>query len=170
MLYKKQYNFTIAHSDFFRVPNGRLPYTEATLNELARIASIAAMGVFHTAMEDTKLEGYDIPKGSWICSNFHGVHHSKEIWGDPENFRPERFLSADGKTVIKHDALMPFSVGKRVCLGETLARDTMFLFTTSLFQRFDIKLADDSLDVTYSPKPGIVLSPQDFNVILTERI
>ena len=68
-------------------------------------------------MQDTTFHGYDIKKGTWIVANHHSIHFNKETWGDPENFRPERFLSADEKTVQKRDALIAFSVGRRQCLG-----------------------------------------------------
>ena len=50
-------------------------------------------------------------------ANIYAIHHEKETWGDPYVYRPERFLSPDGKTVIKHEALVAFSAGKRVCPG-----------------------------------------------------
>ena len=134
------------------------------------MSSIAPIGVFHRAREDVKFHGYDIPKGTLVMHNLHYIHHDPKIWGNPEEFQPERFLSADGKTVKKHDALMPFSVGKRACLGETLARDTIFLYFTNIFHRFTIRLADDSKDATLDPAPGFLLAPQNFNVILEERL
>jgi cytochrome P450 len=70
-------------------------------------------------MEDTTFRGYEVKKDTFIVANQYAVHYSKEIWGDPENFRPERFLSPDEKTVRRNDALIPFSVGKRQCLGMT---------------------------------------------------
>lgn len=40
--------------------------------------------VVRTLAEDTEFEGYTLPKGAWMSSNIYGVHHSPEIWEDPE--------------------------------------------------------------------------------------
>merc|ERR1712107_105094 len=59
-------------------------------------------------------------------------------WGDGETFRPERFLDSEGKCK-KDDHLIPSSIGKRQCLGETLAKAELFLFSTGILQQFEIK-------------------------------
>ena len=71
-------------------------------------------------MGNTTFRGYDIKKGTTVIANIYSVHFDQKTWGDPENFRPERFLSTDGKTVIRNDALIPFSIGKRQCPGDIL--------------------------------------------------
>ena len=147
-----------------------MPYTEAIIAESTRMSAIVPTGVLHKAMEDVKFHGYDIPKGTMIMPNVHCIHYDPRYWDEPEEFRPERFLSADGKTLKKHDAFMPFSVGKRQCLGETLARDTIFLYFTNIFHRFSIRLAEESKDATLEPAVGFLLAPQDYIVILRERI
>ena len=144
-------------------------YAEAILTEAMRMSSIVPVGAFHRAMKDVKFHGYDIPKGTFVLANFHYIHYNPKIWGNPEEFQPERFLSPDGKSLKKHDAFMPFSTGKRVCLGETLARDTLFLYFTNIYHKFSIQLAEESKDATLDPAPGFLLAPQDFNVVLTER-
>jgi methyl farnesoate epoxidase/farnesoate epoxidase len=58
-------------------------------------------------------EGYLFPKNHAVFINLHAAHHDKEYWGDPEKFRPERFLDDSGKKLIKHEALIPFSTGKK---------------------------------------------------------
>ena len=135
-----------------------------------RLSSITPFGLFHRAMKDVQFHGYDIPKGTFVLANIYYIHNSPKIWGNPEDFQPERFLSADGKTLKKHDAWMPFSVGKRQCLGETLARDTVFLYFANISHRFSIQLTEESRDVTLESKPGFARTPQDFQVILTERL
>ena len=59
-------------------------------------------------------------------------------WGDGEVFRPERFLTeGEGVTEVRRDEhFIPFSVGKRQCLGETLAKNELFLFFTALVQQY----------------------------------
>ena len=122
-------------------------------------------------MQDTQLRGYDVPKGTWLIGNLHVAHHDKQIWGDPQNFRPERFLNSNGTlTVEKNEAFMPFSVGKRACIGEHLARDTMFLIIANVFKAFSVRLADCSKDVGFDPKPGVVIGPEDYLVNIKERL
>ena len=88
-----------------------LPYTMATLLEIQRFGSTARFGPMHVASCDTELCGYQIPKGSYLLSNLWAVHHDPEIWADPEEFNPLRFLNKDGK-VEKPKEFIPFSIGK----------------------------------------------------------
>ena len=88
-----------------------------------RFSSITPTSLFHGSMSDTKFHGYDIKKDTMIIANLFSVHFNPETWGDPENFRPERFLSKDEKTVIRNDSLIPFSIGKRICPGTRVCLD-----------------------------------------------
>ena len=65
----------------------------------------------HSAEDDTTLQGFTIPKGTAIFSNIWGVHHDPELWEDPEDFRPERFLNKTG-AVFQPEYYIPFSTGK----------------------------------------------------------
>jgi cytochrome P450 len=121
--------------------------------------------------ENVQFHGFEIPKGTLVFANLFAAHHDPAVWGDPANFRPERFLTANGKGVVKHDGLIPFSTGKRVCLGESLARDTLFLFITSLVHTFDVRGEEGepmpSLEVKYGQ---LTLTPLNFcSVVMKER-
>jgi len=146
-----------------------MPYTEATIAETLRLSSIVPIGVMHKVLADTEFKGYFFPKDTILTHNAHYIHHDPKIWGDPEQFRPERFLSPDGKTFKKHEALMPFSTGKRQCLGETLARDTLFLFSTNVFQRFTVEFDPNGPDNGFEAGIGFLLAPQPFNVVFRDR-
>ncbi|XP_053685823.1 probable cytochrome P450 304a1 [Sabethes cyaneus] len=124
----------------------QLPYTEATLREALRIDTLVPSGIAHVALEDTKLRGYDIPKGTFVVLGLDTIHHQTNVWGDPENFRPERFLCERGSLQLSKDITVPFGAGKRLCAGETFSRNTLFLMFTAIMQNFDIeyKLGDPS--------------------------
>jgi cytochrome P450 family 2 subfamily J len=147
-----------------------MPYTEAVIHEVLRYSSFVPLGVVHNTNKEVQIGGYTIPKNTMVFANQYAVHFDEEAWGDPENFRPERFLNKEG-VFTKHDSFIAFSVGKRVCLGETLARDELFLFTASLFQAFDIFPAGslEELKLAMEAKPAGVLSPRAHNLILKER-
>ena len=90
----------------------RMPYTQAAIFESQRLSSIAPLGLPHRAVEDTELCGYFIPKDTWIFTNIWHAHHDANIWEKPHTFRPERFLSADGKDLVTPKDFIPFSVGE----------------------------------------------------------
>ena len=146
-----------------------MPYVEACILEIMRLSSLAPFGIAHGTTADVEFKGYRIPKNTLVFGNLYAAHHSQAIWGDPENFRPERFLSPDGKTVLKNKAWMPFGTGKRQCMGESLARDEAFLFFTNLVRQFHISMPADE------PKHSLVgvykgvLVPEDHNIIVNVR-
>ncbi len=76
------------------------------------MCSLVPYSVWHKALEDSSIGDYFIPKNSVLFFGIYDVHHDKEIWGDPDVFRPERFLDESGTKVVKHEALIPFSSGK----------------------------------------------------------
>ena len=84
--------------------------------EVLRFSALVPLGVFHSTTEDAVLDGYLIPKDTLVVSNLYAALHDP-VWGDPENFRPERFLLPDGTVDRFNEAFIPFSTGKRVCLG-----------------------------------------------------
>ncbi|CAG7821182.1 unnamed protein product [Allacma fusca] len=71
-----------------------MPYTEAVISEVLRYSSIFAM-VLHKASEDLEFHGFFIPKDTIVLPNFYDAHFDEAGWGDPQNFRPERFLNED---------------------------------------------------------------------------
>ena len=94
-----------------------MPFAEAFICETLRKSPVLPFSIPHLTMEDTKIGGFDVPAGEILIYNVYAIHHDVKTWGDPENFRPERFLSEDGQKVIKPEAFIPFGSGKRLCPG-----------------------------------------------------
>lgn len=73
-----------------------------------------------------------------IVAALSSANHDESVWEEPHKFKPERFLDCDGNLSLKNDVSLPFSAGKRLCAGETFARNMLFLFTTAFFQTFNV--------------------------------
>ncbi|NXQ83479.1 CP2R1 hydroxylase, partial [Nyctibius grandis] len=144
----------------------KMPYTEAVLHEVLRFCNIAPLGIFHATSKDTVVRGYSIPEGTTVITNLYSVHFDEKYWSNPEVFFPERFLDSSGQ-FVKKDAFIPFSLGRRHCLGEQLARMEMFLFFTSLLQRFHLCFPHGVIP-DLKPRLGMTLQPQPY-LICAER-
>lgn len=92
---------------------------------------------------------------------------SKEIWEDPEIFRPERYIK-DGKVQVPQSYL-PFGLGKRRCMGETLAKSNVFLFITSMLQRFTFTTPPGEQRPTTEVLDGVTPAPTPFNALVSLR-
>lgn len=108
------------------------------------------------------MSGYDIPKDTFALGGLHALHNDKELWKDPENFRPERFLDSEGKFSIRKDLSLPFGAGRRLCVGETFSRNTMFLCISALLQNFNLKPTGEQLDNIRDNYSGLTNVPNDF--------
>ncbi|TSN30207.1 Cytochrome P450 2J2 [Bagarius yarrelli] len=136
-----------------------MPYTEAVVHEIQRMGNIVPLGFPKMTCKDTVLGGFFIPKGTSVTTNLSSVLKDKNEWETPDMFNPGHFLNDQGQ-FLKKDAFLPFSAGRRACLGEQLARMELFLFFTSLLQCFTISpfpgdelCLEGQLGFTYAPKP-----------------
>ncbi|XP_036447047.1 LOW QUALITY PROTEIN: cytochrome P450 2B2-like [Colossoma macropomum] len=146
----------------------QLPYTYATVYEIQRCASITPLGLIHQTTEPALLRGYHLPKGSTIMVNLNAILTDKEHWKYPDTFNPENFLDEKGQ-FCRNDAFLPFSLGPRVCLGESLAKMELFIFFTSLLQRLKFSWPPGAPRPNMDGIVGVVRSPFPFNTICRSR-
>jgi len=147
----------------------QMVYTQALICEINRIASLLPFALFHNTTTECKIGNYTIPKDTMICANLYGVHYDPEIWKDPKEFRPERFLSPDGKTFVKNEALIPFSTGKRICFGEPLAKMEIFYFLTNVFQKFNVTADPENPFLDGKPSTSFVLLLKRYKAVFQKR-
>ncbi|GFV41878.1 cytochrome P450 2U1 [Trichonephila clavipes] len=88
-----------------------LPYVDATLQELFRLAMVFRVSTMYSNFKETTIEGYRIPRRSIVMFNLWSINLDPELFPNPKVFNPKRFLDETGKR-IKKDGPYPFSVGK----------------------------------------------------------
>ncbi|KAG5875608.1 hypothetical protein JTB14_036605 [Gonioctena quinquepunctata] len=145
-----------------------LPITESTIYEVLRISSIVPMGTTHAPVRDIQLNGFHLPQHAQVVPLLHAVHMDPTLWDEPEKFNPSRFINAEGK-VTKPEYFLPFGVGRRMCLGEILARMELFLFFSSLLHCFDISVPEGETLPSLKGIAGVTISPNAFKACLKSR-
>ena len=144
----------------------KLHYTEAVVNEALRISTIVPFGLFHSALEDTEIAGYNIPKDTLVIGNLYAVNNDPNVWESPHEFRPERFITEDGRFHAGENPVYAFGVGNRSCIGEGLARNQLFLFTTRIFQNFRVKAVGE---LCSKHEFSLAVAPEQFQVVFERR-
>ncbi|XP_052061622.1 cytochrome P450 1A1-like [Mytilus californianus] len=146
---------------------GKLPFTEATILEVIRVANVLPMAIPHSATTDTVFRNHKIKKGTVVFCNTYATARDPKLWTNPEEFSPERFL--DNHNQIdqqKADEVLTFGIGRRRCPGEFLAKMELFLFAVNIFQRFEIELCSKP---DFEPIFGLTCKPVPYQIKVTER-
>ena len=141
----------------------------AFIDEVHRMASVVPLGVQHWTNADVEVGGYTIPKDTIVVPNLWEVHHDPITWGDPDVFRPDRFIDQSGK-FVKHEHVIPFSIGARRCPGELLAKSEIYLFVTGLLQNFTFSVPKGGQAPGLDYKFGFTLLPSAFEVHIEPRL
>lgn len=158
-----------------------MPYTVATVFEILRHSSSPI--VPHVATENSQISGYGIPKDTIVFINNYELNTSDKLWDNPKDFQPERFLERVPAQKVKKDApldapdftrvkknipqFLPFSVGKRTCIGQNLVRSYTFLLLTHILGTFDVSTDDPSSIKLLTA--CVALPPDTFPLRLTPR-
>jgi hypothetical protein len=74
---------------------------------------------------------------------FRWILHDPEIYPDPDEFKPERFLNNDGSFRDDPTIALAFGVGKRICPGRHVVDATLFIVASSVLSVFNITKAKD---------------------------
>ncbi|XP_054476279.1 cytochrome P450 2F2-like [Anoplopoma fimbria] len=140
-----------------------MPYMQAVIHEVQRVANTVPLSVFHCTTKDTELMGYSIPKGTLIIPNLTSVLNEEGQWKYPNEFNPDNFLNDQGE-FVKPEAFMPFSAGPRMCLGEGLARMELFLIMVTLLRKFKFIWPEDAGEPDFTPVYGVTLTPKPYRM------
>ena len=151
----------------------QMPYSVATIYELLRYVSLVPT-VPHVGLETETIGGYTIQPGIMIIPLYTAVLHDKKLWGDPEVFRPERFLDDDGNLLPadhptrKH--MLQFGAGPRVCIGEAFAQKRLFQLLVSIVQSFNLERGASLVPCEYTTfDNGVFLHHQPYTIKLIAR-
>ncbi|XP_056588449.1 cytochrome P450 2J4-like isoform X1 [Triplophysa dalaica] len=139
-----------------------LPYTYAVIHEVQRFANVLAFIPPRVACRDTTVAGYLIPKGVMVLPMLKPILEDKKEYSAPHEFNPTHFLDENGK-FQKRERFIPFSIGKRMCSGEQLARMELFLLFVSLMQNFTF-LPPEGETLSLKRTVAIASAPEPFRI------
>nr|QLI49056.1 cytochrome P450 family 75 subfamily A polypeptide 110 [Gloriosa superba] len=117
-----------------------LPYLQAICKEAFRKFPPAPVGLPHCTFEACEVEGYYIPADTQLFVNLWGMGRDPDVWEEPMEFRPERFLSDGGRGAENNFELIPFGGGRRVCVGKQSGLLLVQYMLGSLVHSFDWRL------------------------------
>nr|XP_039271654.1 cytochrome P450 2C31-like isoform X3 [Styela clava] len=147
-----------------------MPRTLAFYHELMRRCTLVKTCLRQTVEDGVVVNGYKLPKDTQIRVLPSAVHNDPKCFPDPEKFCPERFIDPEDGSFQKSKYWMPFSIGKRDCIGEQLAQMELFILLVTVIQNFDISVRDDtkipSLDDGIE---GVVFTPPPLDLVFVRR-
>ena len=147
----------------------KLKFLSAFIMETQRFGGVIPLGLDCLATSDIQLGGYTITKGTTVMVNLDSALRDVSAWGDPDVFRPDRFLDDKGSVVAKKDFL-PFGIGKRNCLGEGLATMELFIFISALVQKFKFLPENEAELPTMEPDVGFSRVAKPFKIRAITRV
>ncbi|KAL5284221.1 CYP307A1 family protein [Megaselia abdita] len=167
----------------------QMPYTVATVYEVLRYSSSPI--VPHVATEDAVIAGCGVTAGTIVFINNYKLNTSEEYWENPKVFDPHRFLESNNSNTNKqrttsfsedHHApegttkyrlkkniphFLPFSIGKRTCIGQNLVRGFGFIMLANIMREYNVTSKDLTKIHTY---PACVALPANtFSLTLSHR-
>ena len=119
--------------------------------------------------EDVEIDGYHFPAGSMVLPQISITMNDPENFEEPHKFMPERFID-ENNNLKKVDALVPFSLGKRQCLGESLARAELFLIFANLLRNFEFSCQDPANPPSLERVYGLTVSPKPYVCVVKKRV
>uniref|UniRef100_A0ACD6ADL8 Uncharacterized protein n=1 Tax=Avena sativa TaxID=4498 RepID=A0ACD6ADL8_AVESA len=141
---------------------GKLEYLNAVIMEVLRLHPPTSW-VFRQVMEDDYVvhDGQRLPVGTKVYFPLAAIARDGTAWDDPEEFRPQRFLTCKGEdeelvaAVGSSDGnvkMMPFGGGRRMCPGRGTAMLHISYFAANLVREFVWREAEGELAVDLQPQ------------------
>lgn len=139
----------------------QLKYLDRVAKEALRLYP-SAPGFLRKLSEDVKIDDYIIPKGCVVALSSFGTHRHPDIWPNPEEFNPDRFLPENSKGRHPY-SYIPFSAGPRNCLGQKYALLEEKFVLTAILRKWKVKSVQNQDNIKFygalilRPSEGIYL-------------
>lgn len=137
----------------------KLPYLNAVCLETLRIYPVGFIAQLRIAQAPTEVAGHLFQPDSMVVPAIYLTHHRPDLYPEPKQFRPERFLE---KQYSPYEFL-PFGGSNRRCIGAAFALFEMKLVLATILRRYDLALVEPRpiqpvrRGVTIAPNSGIRL-------------
>lgn len=151
-----------------------LKYAESCIDETLRKYPIVPIH-FRVATRDYKVADSDlvIPKGSSVFIPVLGFHRDPDIYDNPMEFIPERFLnSPNGGGKVSGVFYTPFGDGPRNCIGMRMGKLTTKIGLAIILSKFNLELSDKTLighELDFHPNQFVLTPLKPFNIKITPR-
>lgn len=133
----------------------QLPYLTAVCQETLRIYPIVPIAFFRLPRKPVEIMGRSFAAGTMLASCIYLVHHREDLYPQPKQFKPERFLERQYSPY----EYLPFGGGNRRCLGYALAQLEMKLVLATILSRYQLALADNK--PVKPQRRGLTIAPAD---------
>ncbi|XP_065868685.1 cytochrome P450 CYP82D47-like [Euphorbia lathyris] len=150
----------------------KLEYLSAVIKETLRLYPAGPIGTPRIVTEDCYMSGYFVPKGCYLFINIWKVHRDPNLWSNPEEFKPERFLNEKAHLDITGNSYeyLPFSAGRRSCPGNYFAMHIMNLSLARFLQGFNVATPNNQ-PVDMTEGQNIVMQKEyNLELVLTPRL
>jgi cytochrome P450 family 110 len=137
----------------------KLPYLNAVCSETLRIYPVALLTFARVTRSRVTLTGVTLDPGTIVTGCIYLAHRRKEVFSDPEEFRPDRFLERHYSPY----EFLPFGGGVRRCIGLAFAQFEMKLALSTILSRFDLAFAD--APKVRQQRRGLVSGPSSFKMV-----
>jgi cytochrome P450 family 110 len=131
----------------------KAPYLEAVCNETLRIYPVAMLTLPRVSLKSVTLAGREIPPETIVMGSIYSTHHREDLYPQPQEFRPERFLERQFSTF----EFLPFGGGARRCIGSAFAMMELKLSLAKIVSRWELELVDKR-DI-HPQRRGLVTAP-----------
>ena len=138
---------TLSKTDISDLKNGIIG--EALFNEAIRKYPPVPFSP-RWVVRDAELDGYEIPKNTYIAAGPLVLHNDERYWEDPLAFNPERFEDP----TITHEAYFPFAGGAHTCLGKFFASYLFKNVVYKLVDNFQVISTNEELKINPAPIPN----------------
>ncbi|KAF8653529.1 hypothetical protein AX16_003913 [Volvariella volvacea WC 439] len=145
-----------------------LPYIRALVWEVLRWHSIGPLGIPHVSTEDDVYDGYFISKGTRVLVNIWSMLHDPEVYRNPDDFNPSRFLKTGESEPERDPRLICFGFGRRICPGRLMAEVSMFISCATLLATLTISKNSEA-DLKYEVESSTISHIKPFKCDIKPR-
>ncbi|KAL0958550.1 hypothetical protein HGRIS_000689 [Hohenbuehelia grisea] len=152
-----------------------IPYIDAVMKEVHRWHGVNPLGLPHRLMQDDEYNGYHLPTGSVVFANIWEMQHDPTLFPEPYEFKPDRFMNADGSlnVALAKDSEIAFGFGRRACPGREMANAQVWMMMALILSSFDIRPAEDGNGKPIIPVAdyhwGMLTFPKEFQCLICPR-